>query len=299
MDRLDSITVFAKVVETGSFSEAARQTGRSPASVSRVIRDLEGWLGGRVFYRTTRRLSLTEAGENFYSRVKGVLNDLEEARVLAAGAENHPTGTLRLTAPASMGAFVTSAAAAFQEKWPKVDICLSLTDQLVDLVKEGFDMAIRVGRLRDSSLTARKIGEGKRFLCASPGYLAKHGAPKRAKELEGHSCLAFRATPGFNIWNFRAGSNTVSIKASGRFCCNSGPALVSAAQQGLGIILVPDWLARQALEEGSLVRVKLKEALEWPTTPVYILHAYENFVPPKVRLFGDFVKERFAGEMGA
>ena len=296
MDRLDAIALFTKVVETGSFSEAGRQTGRSPASASRQIKALEEWIGGRLFTRTTRKITLTEIGRSYYQRVRHILVDLEEAQVIAAGMQDYPTGVIQITAPASMEPHLTVAAADFMARWPGVEFIFSYTDQLIDLVKEGLDMAVRIGRLADSSLKARKIGQTKRFICANPIYLQKFGTPERAEDLEDLCCLTFRASPGPNIWQFRRGEETVDIRAEGRFRANSGVALLHAARLGLGIILVPEWLAGPDIKKGNLVPILEKETLNPATTPIYVVHAYEKFVPPKVRVFGDFLAERFKGD---
>ncbi|MCH8348598.1 MAG: substrate binding domain-containing protein, partial [Proteobacteria bacterium] len=220
----------------------------------------------------------------------------EEAQVIAAGMQDYPTGVIQITAPASMEPHLTVAAADFMARWPGVEFIFSYTDQLIDLVKEGLDMAVRIGRLADSSLKARKIGQTKRFICANPIYLQKFGTPERAEDLEDLCCLTFRASPGPNIWQFRRGEETVDIRAEGRFRANSGVALLHAARLGLGIILVPEWLAGPDIKKGNLVPILEKETLNPATTPIYVVHAYEKFVPPKVRVFGDFLAERFKGD---
>ena len=294
MDRLGALSLFTKVVETGSFSEAARQTGRSPASVSRQIRDLEEWVGGRLFNRTTRKIMLTEIGRSYYKDIKYILLDIEEARTKAAQLEGYPTGAIQLTAPTSLEAHITSAVATFQARWPAVDFYISLTDRMVDLVKEGIDMGIRIGRLEDSSLMARKIGETKRFICASPKYLEASGTLERAEDLQNHSCLTFRTSPGYNYWRFSRGGKIISVKASGRFSADSGLALLQAARMGHGLILVPEWLAGPDIKNGALVPVLKKEKLAPATTPVHVIHAYEKFVPPKVKVFTEFLVKRFS-----
>ena len=296
MDRLDAISLFTKVVETGSFSEAARQTGRSAASASRQIKALEEWIGGRLFTRTTRKITLTEIGRSYYQRVRHILVDLEEAQVVAAGMQDYPTGVIQITAPASLEEHLTLAAADFQARWPGVEFIFSYTDQIVDLVREGFDMAVRIGRLADSSLKARKIGQAKRFICASPEYLKNFGTPERAEDLEDLCCLTFRSSSGSNIWQFRRGGKIIDIRAEGRFRANYGIALLHAARLGLGIILVPEWLAGPDLKKGTLVPILEKETLSPAITPIYVIHAYQKFVPPKVRVFGDFLAERFKGD---
>jgi len=188
---------------------------------------------------------------------------------------------------------LTVAAADFQARWPGIEFIFSYTDQLVDLVREGFDMAVRIGRLADSSLKARKIGQARRFICASPAYLKEFGTPEKAEDLEDLCCLTFRSTPGPNIWQFRRAGKTIDVRAEGRFRANSGVALVRAARLGLGIILVPEWLAGPDIKLGNLVAILERETLSQATTPIYAIHAYQKFVPPKVRVFGDFLAARF------
>lgn len=295
MDRLGAISLFTKVVETGSFSEAGRHIGRSPASVSRQIKELEEWIGGRLFTRTTRKITLTEIGRSYYGRVRHILLDLEEAQVIAAGMQDYPTGNIQITVPASLESHLTVAAANFQARWPGVEFSFSVTDEVVDLVKEGLDMAIRIGRLQDSTLKARKISEAKRVICASPKYLEASGTLERAEHLQNHNCLTFSASPGYNIWQFRRGSKTIDIRAEGRFRTNSGPALVCAARLDMGIILVPEWLVSPFLKSGELVSLLKNDQLSEATTPIYAVHAYERFVPPKVKIFIDYLVERFGG----
>ena len=189
---------------------------------------------------------------------------------------------------------MTVAAAAFQARWPGVEFIFSLTDRMVDIVKEGYDMAVRIGRLADSSLKARKIGEGKRYICASPSYIQKFGTPERAEDLEEMCCLTFRSSPGPNIWQFRRSGKTIDVRAEGRFRADYGPALVRAAKLGMGIILVPEWLVGSALKSGELVALLENEQLSPATTPIYTVHAYQRFVPPKVKVFTDFLSERFS-----
>ncbi len=294
MDRLGAISLFTKVVETGSFSEAGRHTGRSPASVSRQIKELEEWIGGRLFTRTTRKISLTEIGRSYYGRVRHILLDLEEAQVIAAGMQDYPTGNIQISVSASMEPHLTVAAADFQARWPGVEFIFSVTDEVVDLVKEGIDMAVRIGRLQDSSLKARKIGEAERVICTSPKYLEASGTLERAEDLQNHSCLTFRSSPGYNIWQFKRGSKTIDVRVEGRFRANSGPALVCAARLGMGIILVPEWLVGPFLKSGELVSLLENEQLSEATTPIYAVHAYERFVPPKVKVFTDYLVERFS-----
>jgi len=237
MDQLGAITLFNKVVETGSFSEAGRQSNLAPSSVSGRITDLEAWLGASLFHRTTRKLNLTEVGQFFYDRTKNILLDLEETRILSADLQNKPTGLVRISIPASLEQHIVVATALFQARWPGVRFNLTSTDRKVDLITENFDVAIRAGKLADSTLRARKIVEVKRFLCASTQYLAR--APKlvHPKDIENHNCLTLRRNPGYNVWRFSDNDKVIDVRASGKFDGNSGNILVTAARHGRGLIL--------------------------------------------------------------
>jgi len=293
MDRLGAISLFAKAVKTGSFSEAGRQSGLAPSSVSRRIVELEDWIGATLFHRTTRKLNLTEVGRSFYERTQGILLDLEEAKVQAAQLEDHPYGIVRLTVPASMERHLTAGIVAFQSQRPSVDFALTFTDRMVDLVGEGFDLAVRTGRLEDSTLRARKIGEARRYLCASPRYLERAGTPVRPEDLADHNCLTFRTHPGYNVWRFKSGGRTVGVRASGSFSANSGNALINATRDSMGIVLAPEWLVGAALATGDLVKVMPKHPPVPDRTPIYAVHPYQRFVPPKVKTFVEFLVSHY------
>jgi len=293
MDRLGALSMFAKVVETGSFSEAGRQSGMAPSSVSRSIQELEAWVGAALFHRTTRRVALTETGRSFHGRTRDILLDLEEARVMAARLENHPSGLIRLTVPASLERHLTTGIGLFQARWPGVRFALTFTDRLVDLVGEGYDLAVRLGRLEDSTLRARKIGEARRYLCASPRYIERYGAPQHPKDLAGHHCLILRSHPGSNIWRFKDGGRIVEVRASGSFSANSGDALINAAHNAMGLVVAPEWLVGSLLAKGELVEVLAKHPPVPNRTPLYAVHPYQRFVPPKVKAFVDFLAQRY------
>lgn len=294
MDQLGAITLFNKVVETGSFSEAGRQSNLAPSSVSRRIVDLEGWIGATLFHRTTRKLNLTEVGQLFHERTKDILLDLEEARIMSAQLENKPSGLVRMSVPASLEQHIVVATALFQTRWPDVSFNLTSTDRKVDLIAEGIDVAIRAGVLADSTLHARQIANVKRRLCASPQYLAS--APKlfHPKDIENHNCLTLRRNPGYNVWRFSDADGIVDVRASGGFNSNSGNMLVTAARHGRGLILSPDWILGAPIARGDLIEL-LPAYIPYPTTsPIYAVHPYQRFVPPKVRVFIDFLVERFS-----
>ena len=293
LDRLGALSLFAKAVETGSFSEAGRQLGLAPSSVSRRIVELEGWVGAALFRRTTRKLNLTEVGRSFYERTRGILLDLEEAKVMAAQLEDHPSGLVRLTIPASMERHLTAGIGEFQARWPGVRFALTFTDRVVDLVGEGYDLAVRIGRLEDSTLRARKIGAARRYLCASPCYLDRAGAPQRPEDLAGRNCLIFRTHPGYNVWRFESGGRTVDVRASGSFSADSGNALINAARDARGLILAPEWLVAPFLANGELVEVLAEQPPVPDRTPLYAVHPYQRFVPPKVKTFVDFLVNHY------
>ena len=293
MDRLGAIALFNKVVETGSFSEAGRQSNLTPSSVSRRIVDLEGWLGATLFHRTTRKLNLTEVGRLFHERTRNILLDLEEARTTAAELEDKPAGLVRVTMPASLEQHVVVATSLFQARWPDVSFGLTSTDRQVDLIAEGFDVAIRAGKLKDSTLRARKLTDVTRRLCASPEYLANAPPLNHPRDIENHNSLVLRRGPGQNNWRFRSGKRIVDVKAGGEFTANSGNMLVTAARHGRGLMLSPDWIMGPPVARGELVEV-LPDNPPYPaTSTLYAVHPYQRFIPPKVRVFIDYLVKRF------
>lgn len=283
------------MVETGSFSEAARQNNLATSSVSRSITELENWVGAALFHRTTRKLNLTEAGRQFHIRSKEILLNLEETRLIAAELEDIPSGHLHLSLPASMEHHVVVAAAAFQAKWPKVSFNLTSTDRKVDLIAEGFDLAIRAGTLQDSSLRVRKFAQSKRRLCASPDYL-KHAPPLTCpQQISDHDCLNLGRHHTPKTWHFSKGDEKIAVQASGSFSANSGNALVEAARQGRGLVLTGDWILGPLLQNGELVEVLTDYEIAPAHSDLYVVHPYQKFVPPKVRVFVEHLGKHFGG----
>jgi DNA-binding transcriptional LysR family regulator len=188
---------------------------------------------------------------------------------------------------------LTAGIGAFQAQWPGVEFALTLTDRVVDLVGEGYDLAVRMGRLQDSTLRARKIGEARRYLCASPRYLDRAGAPQRPEDLAGHNCLIFRTHPGYNVWRFKAGGGSVDVRASGSFSANSGDALINTARDARGLILAPEWLVAPYLASGEFVEVLPQHPPVPDRTPLYAVHPYQRFVPPKVKAYVDFLVSHY------
>ena len=294
MDDVSRLRVFVRVVEAGSFSAAGRQLGLVPSSVSRRVAELEDELGARLFHRTTRKLSLTEAGRTYHERAAKILLDVEEARLAVTGADGAPSGILRLTAAASVGRLhLVPALAAFHELHPAVKVMLVMTDRMVDLVDEGLDLAVRVGRQRDSSLVARRIGTSLRLVCASPAYLARAGVPETPADLARHDCLTFRAHPGSNLWRFQGPDGPVEARVTGPLFANDGEALAAAAVAGMGLVLLPEWLVGPDIREGRL-RVVLPDFRAVPDdSPLYAIYPHQRHLPLKVRAFIDFLVDRF------
>ena len=303
MDTLAAMRVFASVVETGGLSAAGRALGLAPSSVSRRVGELEDLLGVRLLQRTTRKLSLTEAGETYFERAREILRSVEEANLAVTERRARPSGVLRVTAPSTIARrHIAPAVAAFQFHNPAVQVVLSVTDRVADLVGEGLDVAVRVGALEDSSLMARKVGEARRRVSASPAYLERAGAPAHPAEIAEHACVIFRSHPGANLWRFRRDEETIEetteetieVRASGRFFADDGDALVAAARAGLGLTLLPDWLVGPEISSGRLVEVLQDYAADPALTPLYAVYAPGPYTAPKVRAFVDFLAGRFA-----
>ncbi len=295
METVVGLRIFARVVEAGSFSEAGRQLGVAPSSVSRQINELEDSLGALLFQRTTRKLSLTEAGELYYERATSIVTDIDEAKLAVSQLDGTPTGILRLNVPGSLSRrYIVPTLVAFQEKFPGVEIVLLASDQVMDMVEHRIDLTIRLGALSDSSLVARKIGSGRRVVCASTAYLKKAGHPKSPDDLADHNCLTFRSNPGSNVWKFKNIKSVISaVRVSGNLYANDGESLVAAAVEGHGIILVPEWLVNCELREGTLQELLTNYSLIPKETPMYALYPRQRHLPPKVRAFIDFLVEHF------
>ncbi|MEM1110378.1 MAG: LysR substrate-binding domain-containing protein [Pseudomonadota bacterium] len=292
-ESLTGIRMFERVIESGSFSEAARQLGVAPSSVSRQVSELEDALGVRLFQRSTRRLSLTEAGEIYHEHAARVLSDLDEARLAVSQLDGTPSGILRLSLPGSLSRrLIVPAVAAFQERYPAVEIALVVSDQVLDMIEHRIDVTLRLGALSDSNLVARKLSTAPRRLCASAHYLEKAGTPGTPEQLAQHNCLTFRTGPGSNLWTFYGnGEDTREIQARGRLYANGGESLVAAAVAGQGIILVPGWLVQDELDRGDL-QLLLPDWSPVPAeTPLYALYPLQRHLAPKVRAFIDFMVE--------
>ncbi len=292
MDKLQAMQLFARVVETGSYTAAAEQLEISRALASKLVQALEDQLGVRLLHRTTRRLSLTEAGQNYYQRVAEILAQLAEAEAEAAELQVEPRGRLRVSAPMSFSILHLGAALAdFQRKYPRVELELNLNDRVVDLVEDGFDLAIRIGRLADSSLVARRLAGSQIVAVAAPAYLAWHGMQSHPDDLANHNCLDYTLSPRRDEWQFARGEERVNVRVRGNLHVNNGDMIALAAAQGLGVALSPAFIVHDALRRGDLVRV----LPEWqlPDIGVYAVYPAGRSLPAKTRSLIDFLAERF------
>jgi DNA-binding transcriptional LysR family regulator len=290
MDRIMSMQAFVQVVDSGSFSGAARRLGVSPALVTGHVQSLEKRLGVQLLNRTTRKLNLTEIGRTFYDRSSRILAEVDEAESQATAQQSTPRGTLRLNTSVSLARLVTPLIADYVTLYPDVSFELVMTDRLVDMVEEGFDLALRSGPLPDSSLMRRRLGVGRKALVAAPAYLARHGRPTRPEELADHNCLIYLHSPLEGHWQFTGADGEHDIEVSGNLRSNSIEGLRAATLAGLGICLLPTVNLSDDLRHGQLVRL----LPDYRTTEVDVQAVY----PPgrhtsiKVRTFIDFLVER-------
>jgi DNA-binding transcriptional LysR family regulator len=294
MDRFQAMTTFTRVVEQGSFAKAAERLSISISAVSRQIADLEQQLNVRLLNRTTRRLSLTETGQAYYERCVQLLADLEEAEALASASSAAPRGTIKLACSINFGVrHVAPAIADFLARFPQAKFDVALSDRTVDLIEEGYDLAIRIGNLGPSNLVARKLGSSRMLAVASPDYLARHGTPGAPEDLVRHNCLTYEYLPNRGQWSFRDAQGAErSVRVAGGLHANNGDLLVGAAAAGLGIAFEPDFMVGEALRAGRLVRVL--EAYEAPEVGIHAVYPSRRHLSAKVRSFVDFVGERFA-----
>lgn len=292
MDRLDDMTAFVKVVECKSFTLAADRLGISKSVVSRRMSELENRLGVRLLNRTTRRLGLTEVGQAFYDRCVRILADVEEAEHAASKLHGAPRGTLKVNAPLSFGLqHLTPALTGFLECYPELRIDMDLNDRYVDLIEEGFDLAIRIGRLRDSSLIARRLAPSRQAVVASPAYFARHGRPASPEDLTAHNCLVYTNVPLAEQWQFRIDAEVRSVRVGGTLRVNNGEVLRDAAIAGLGLAILPTFICGADIAAGRL-DVALQDCTV-SQSAVHAVYPHSRHLSPKVRAFVDFLAARF------
>ena len=293
MDRFDALAAFVKVAETQSFSEAARRLRSSKSAVSRNVGALETELGARLFNRTTRSLKLTEAGQAYFERVSRILADLDDANRALGRLEAAPRGRLIVSAPMSFGFLhLAPALPDFLARYPELEVDLSLSDRFVDVVDEGFDVALRIGALPDSSLVARRIAPIRRALCASPAYFRERGTPKTPDEIKGHECLRNSNVGRAEEWRFVAeDGKAVVVSVSGRVSANNGDTLRILALAGFGVANLPTFIVGADLRSGALVAALDRFVPQ--NIAMSALYPHARHLSPKVRAFVDFLVERF------
>jgi DNA-binding transcriptional LysR family regulator len=293
VDRFSGMAVFVEVVDANSFAGAARRLGMSPAMVSTHIQALEQRLGVRLLNRTTRRVNVTEVGQDYYERSLRILADMEEAERAAGDLQTAPRGVLRVTTSVSSGMrYLGSAIADYLVAYPDVSVELNLDDRYVDLVEQRFDLAIRMGHLADSSLIARKLGSVASVLCASPAYLETKGVPQTPRDLSKHNCLIYTYATRQNVWHFfDHNGGQEPVRVSGRFLANNGDVLLNLALKDIGVILLPHFIAESDLKTGRLVR--LLPDYETQQIPVNAVYPHSRYVSAKTRTFIDFIAARF------
>ncbi|MBW7472425.1 LysR substrate-binding domain-containing protein [Marinobacter sp. M216] len=282
----EGVSEFVAVAEAESFTAAGKRLGISTAQVSRQVSALENRLSAKLFYRTTRRVSVTEVGNIYYQHCRQVLDGLEEAERAITNLQSTPTGKLKITAPVTYGeSTISPLINNFAAKYPELDVRLHLTNQTLDLVDEGYDLAIRLGKLNDSTMMARRLALRTQYVCASPDYLSAHGVPHSLSELTQHNCL--QGTLGY--WRFQEQGKERNIKVKGNLGCNSGRALVDAALKGIGIVQLPDYYVLRYIETGQLV--SLLDHLREPDDGIWALYPHNRHLSPKVRMLLDYLGE--------
>ena len=286
----DGVSEFVAVAETASFTAAAKRLRLSVAQISRQVATLEARLQVKLLYRTTRRVTLTEAGGVYYRHCSHALEGLDDAERAVSDLQATPQGKIKLTAPITFGEErVMPLINDFMVLHPQLELECQLSNQLVDILADGYDLAIRLGHLQDSSMIARKLSGRRRYVCASPDYIDRFGTPHTLSELEQHHCLV----GGAGYWRFIEAHKTRSVKVSGRMQCNSAYALVDAALKGLGLIQVPDYYVQDYIQQGRLLTV-LDPYCE-PEEGIWALYPFNRQLSPKIKMLVAYLAEHMAG----
>lgn len=302
MELLRAMRLFVSVVQSGSLSSAGRQLGLSPASVSRHMNSLEESLGVRLLNRTSRKLTLTEAGEIYYRQAEQILHQITEANESVAQLQSVPRGTLRVHSRMLVGhQYIVPALPGFIAQYPEIKIDLMLSNFPIDLVERNIDVDVRIGKMLDSSLVARKLASSERLVCAAPAYLERHPEIVRPADLAAHNCLTYRLNMGRNIWRFVSPDNTLTeVPVMGNFQSDNGQALLVATQAGVGVALMPDWSIRDDLASGRLRRIFPDYRVTHVEfeNGIYAVYQKSRHMSAKVRLFIDFLAALFKAKLG-
>ncbi|MRJ42224.1 LysR family transcriptional regulator [Idiomarina sp. FenBw--71] len=295
LDRYTSMQVFIQAVSKGSLSAAGRELNMSPAMATKHVDSLETRLGTKLLHRTTRQLSLTDAGRQYLQACQRILQDIEEAESEVSSQQHQAMGRLRLNAPLSFGTrFIAPLIPEFTQRYPLVEVDLGLSDTQQDLLKENWDLIIRIGHLADSNLKARRLGNCPMRLCASPEYLKKHGKPNRVAELSSHNCLSYNLSSAQSGGTWAFGQDgQIQVPVTGNLMCNNGDALLAAAVKGQGIIYQPNFIVSEALASGALVALELNHP-PLDLGGLHVLFAPDRRLPLKVRAMIDYLVEVFA-----
>jgi DNA-binding transcriptional LysR family regulator len=297
-DPLHEMSIFAKVVSAGSLSAAARELGLSPAVVSRRLAALEARLGTRLINRTTRSLHLTDEGASYYEACARILSEIEEADAVASAGRVEPQGVLKVALPASFGhQLVAPLVPSFAARYPKVRLALSLSDRAVNLIDEGFDLAVRIAELEDSSLAARKLAPNRRVVCASPEYLRRHGTPRTPRDLAQHNFLIANWDSGFAMTlEFKDPVGKLGeVRVTGKYACDNWEVLREWALAGLGVALKSTWDVHRNLEDGSLVALCPGYSFDTDVA-IYAVYPHRRHLPAKTRAFIEFLAEAIGPE---
>lgn len=292
MDSASEMGLFAQVVEANGFKAAGQRLGLSPSAVSKRISRLEDRLGARLLHRTTRSLALTEVGAVYFEHCRRILDEIAEAEREVADTMAVARGHLKVSVPLAFGpARIAPILPEFLERYPQVRVSVVALDRDVDLIGEGFDVAIRVARLRDSSLIARRLTSNRRVVCATAGYFAKYGTPRRPAGLDGHNCLVNTVYSPRGTWSFKKAAGLHSVQVRGNLEFTSPQALREVVLRGLGIGLLPAFLVDADLQAGRLRAVLTDYVSE--DADVYLIYPHSRHLSPKVRVFVDFLADRF------
>jgi DNA-binding transcriptional LysR family regulator len=290
MDRIDAMQAFAAVADLGGFAPAARKLGLSPSGITRLIAALEDRLGARLLQRTTRSVTLTDVGARYLERVRRILADVEEAEGSAEGERKRPSGRLAVSAPIGFGRLhVSPIMSAYLKRYPAVTGELRLSDRIINLVEDGVDLAVRIGHLADSSLVARHVGEMRRIVVASRGYLRRRGEPDRPETIAVHETIQFGAPTAPPDWRFVEDGREIRIACKPRLLTNSADAAIQYAEQDGGLTQVLAYQASAAIKAGRLQIVL--EKFEQPALPIHLVYPTSRLLSAKVRTFIDLVIE--------